>query len=135
MALPAIDQVTEFGNLLVGSINALLNSSVRHRFSFNLKLCSACIVNSQQASTLAFVMSEILINALQYAHPTDERIAITIACSPDQDGKTTIDICDDGVGLPRDFEEWLDAKGIMLIPVQIAKSRRLHGSWIGRSWA
>ena len=121
MALPAIDRVTEFGNLLVGSINALVNSSVRDRFSFSLKLCSACIVNSQQASTLAFVMSEILINALQYARPTDERIAIKIACSPGQDGKTTIDICDDGVGLPQDFEEWLDAKGIMLIRFGLQK--------------
>ena len=119
MALPAIDRVTEFGNLLVGSINALINSSIRDRFSFSLKLFSACTVNSKQASTLAFVMSEILINALQYALPTDERIAIKIACSPQQDGKMTIDICDDGVGLPRDFEEWYDAKGIMLIRLRL----------------
>ena len=121
MALPAIDRVTEFGNLLVRSINALVNTPIRDRFSFSMKLCSACIVDSQQASTLAFVMSEILINALKFAHPTDERIAIQIACSPSQDGKTTIDICDDGVGLPQDFQEWIDAKGIMLIRFRLQK--------------
>jgi hypothetical protein len=121
MALPAIDRATEFGNLLVSSINALVNSSVRDRFSFSLKLCSACIVNSQQASTLAFVISEILINALQYAHPMGGRIAIKIACAPDRDGNTTIDICDDGVGLPLDFAEWIDAKGIMLIRFNLQK--------------
>ena len=121
MALPAIDRVTEFGNLLVGSINALVNTALRDRLSFSLKLCSACIVDSQQASTLAFVMSEILINALQYADPTDGRIAIKIACSPGRDGKTTLDICDDGVGLPRDFEEWIDAMGIMVIRFRLQK--------------
>jgi hypothetical protein len=121
MALPATDRVTEFGKLLVGTISALVNTALRDRFSFSLKLCSACIVNSQQASTLAFVMSEILINALQYAHPTDGRIAIKIACSPGRDGKTTLDICDDGVGLPRDFEEYLDARGIMMIRFRLQK--------------
>jgi two-component sensor histidine kinase len=121
MTLPAVDRVTEFGNLLIGSINALINSPLRDRISFSLNLCSACIVNSQQASTLAFVMSEILINALQYAHPAKGRVAIKIACSPDRDGKTTIEICDDGVGLPPDFEEWIDAKGIMLIRFNLQK--------------
>src|ERR1700722_2750909 len=48
MALPAVDRVTEFGNLLVRSINALVKSPIRDRFSFSLKLCSACIVDSQQ---------------------------------------------------------------------------------------
>ena len=127
MAWPALDHVTEFGNLLVGSINALVNSSLRHRFSFSLKLCAACIVDSHQASTLAFVMSEILINALQYAHPNDERIIIKIACTPSQGGNTTIDICDDGVGLPQNFQEWIDAKGIMLIRFRLQKvGARVH---------
>jgi anti-sigma regulatory factor (Ser/Thr protein kinase) len=121
IALPGIDRVTEFGNLLVGSINALVNSSLRDRFSFRLKLCSACIVNSQQASTLAFVMSEILINALRYVHLTDGRIAIEIACSPDRAGKTTLNICDDGVGMPQDFEECFDARNVMAIRFRLQK--------------
>ena len=121
MALPAIDRVTEFGDLLVGSISALVNSALRDRFSFSLKLCSACVVNSQQASTLAFVMSEILINALQYAHPTDGRIAIKIACSPGRNGKTTLDICDEGVGLPHDFEECFDTMGMVVIRFRLQK--------------
>src|ERR1700722_6558232 len=66
-------------------------------------------------------MSEILINSLQYADPEGERIAIKIGCSPSQNSTTTIDICDNGVGLPRDFEEWIDGKGITLIRFNLQK--------------
>jgi hypothetical protein len=121
MALPAIERVTEFGNLLIGSINALVNSSLRDRLSFSLKLCPACVVNSQQASTLAFVMSEIIISALQYVHTADKRIAIKIACSPGREGKTILDICNEGVGPPWDFEECIDSRGVMLIRFRLQR--------------
>src|ERR1700691_4176879 len=67
------------------------------------------MVNADQASGLTLVMSEIVMNAVKYAHPTGIPVEISIACTTARDGGVMLVVADDGVGLPEGFDERRDA--------------------------
>jgi two-component sensor histidine kinase len=61
-----------------------------------------CCVDSDTALSLGLIVAELVTNAIKYAHPAGVAGKIEIECRR-ADGKLTIEICDDGVGLPEDI--------------------------------
>lgn len=78
-----------------------LGERVRFRHALDAK----CPVSAEQASVLSLIVSEIVMNAVKYAHPTGLPVEVTVACSVTREGRTCLEISDDGVGLPEGFDE------------------------------
>jgi two-component sensor histidine kinase len=76
-----------------------------HRLRLERTLAPHCIVDAAQASAMTLAFSEIVTNALKYAHPTGLPVDMTVTAAPALDGTVAIGISDDGVGLPEGFVE------------------------------
>jgi two-component sensor histidine kinase len=63
-----------------------------------------CQVDAGQAGSIALIVSELITNSAKHAHPTGVPAIITIACGKRADGRLLIEVCDDGIGLPEDFD-------------------------------
>jgi two-component sensor histidine kinase len=59
-----------------------------------------CHVPPEKALLLGLVVTELVTNAIKYAHPAGVAGQIRLACRRRSDGHLTIEISDDGVGLP-----------------------------------
>jgi two-component sensor histidine kinase len=93
------------GNLLIEIVDEIVASlTTGERLHVSHKLGTKCTVDADQASTLVLIASEILMNAVKYAHPTNVPIEMSITCSQGVDGRTVLEISDDGVGLPEGFD-------------------------------
>ena len=68
-----------------------------------------CPIDAARASTLTLALSEIITNALKYAHPTGLPVEMAVSVAPASDGTVALSISDDGVGLPEGFVETRDA--------------------------
>jgi two-component sensor histidine kinase len=59
-----------------------------------------CRLLPEQAQYIGLLINEIMVNALKHAHPTGLPVQMEIRCERRADGRVTIVISDDGVGLP-----------------------------------
>jgi two-component sensor histidine kinase len=63
-----------------------------------------CVVLTRQVQPIILILCEIFINAMKYAHPAGVPLVMTVDCGVTADGRLTIAISDDGVGLPEGFD-------------------------------
>jgi two-component sensor histidine kinase len=61
-----------------------------------------CMVRPDQATPVALIVSELVTNALKYAHPTGVAGRILVSCRS-TGGGLVVEVIDDGVGLSEDF--------------------------------
>jgi two-component sensor histidine kinase len=86
----------------------------RARLSFSLP--QSCTVRGDQALAIALVIGELVTNSLKYAHPAGVAGEIAIHCGRNKDGALHIEVSDDGVGLPEDFQPGSSASlGLRLV--------------------
>jgi two-component sensor histidine kinase len=64
----------------------------------------ACAIPAHQALPVGFVVGELVTNAVKYAHPAGVKGRIKLSCHARPEGAVLIQIADDGVGLPEDFD-------------------------------
>jgi two-component sensor histidine kinase len=62
-----------------------------------------CVMAPDQVLTLGMLISELITNSVKYAHPTGVPVEIDIGCRQ-EGGILTIEIGDDGIGLPENFD-------------------------------
>ncbi|CAN5374956.1 hypothetical protein BH10PSE4_BH10PSE4_11970 [soil metagenome] len=62
-----------------------------------------CLVRPDQATPVALIVSELVTNALKYAHPAGVTGRIAVSCRPRPEG-LVITVADDGVGLSEGFD-------------------------------
>jgi two-component sensor histidine kinase len=62
-----------------------------------------CAMPPEQVLTLGMLMSELIANSVKYAHPTGVPVLIDISCRQNG-GILTVEIADDGIGLPENFD-------------------------------
>jgi len=67
----------------------------------------ACFMSPDQVLTLGMLSSELITNSVKYAHPTGVPVKIDITCRQDT-GHLMIEIADDGIGLPENFDPATD---------------------------
>ena len=68
-----------------------------------------CEIDAERLRAICLIVTEVVINALKYAHPSGVAGRLTAGCHRRDDGSLEIGIADDGVGFPEDFD--VDAKG------------------------
>jgi two-component sensor histidine kinase len=86
-------------------------SSVALRFAGEI----GCPIAPTQALDLALIVIELLTNALKYAHPAGVDGEIAVACRR-VPGGLAVEVADDGVGLPVDFDAGSDGNtGLKLV--------------------
>jgi two-component sensor histidine kinase len=61
-------------------------------------------VSSETAFPLGLIVSELVTNAIKYAHPAKISGKIRLECHGSANGGVTIEVSDDGVGLPDGFD-------------------------------
>ena len=86
------------------------------RLRLEWTLADGCSVGATQATALMLAFSEIVTNAMKYAHPTALPVELAVVATPTADGGIAFTIGDDGVGLPEGFVEARDAgMGLRLV--------------------
>jgi two-component sensor histidine kinase len=87
----------------------------RHGLSGLVSLTSAfkpdCLVSIKHVLPITQIMVEIITNSLKHAHGAREPGKISASCMMDPFGTFTLEVCDDGNGLPATFDPMGD-KGL-----------------------
>ncbi len=116
---------------LVSSLTATSQTSIQCLFPMRL------VLPAEQAVALGLLVSELITNALKYAHPAGVAGAITIEASTDDDGAIAIEVGDDGVGLPDDVDplqsQSLGFRTIRLLASQLGASVSFDNHGLGLS--
>jgi len=95
----------ELGGHLIECMHQLVSHlGLENRVGFVERLENNCLVTPDQAQTLVLITGEILMNAVKHAHPAGLRTCMSVSCSRNSDGSITVEICDDGVGFPENFD-------------------------------
>lgn len=63
-----------------------------------------CFVPPERALSLGFIVVELVTNAVKYAHPTGVAGEIRVGCAQGPEGTITVEVTDDGVGLPEGMD-------------------------------
>ena len=75
-----------------------------------------CLVSPERALSIGYAVVELVTNAVKYAHPTGVAGEIAVACSQGPDGTITVEVSDDGVGLPEGMDPMTaDSLGLRLV--------------------
>ncbi len=70
---------------------------------------TGCEVVDTAAVLVSLIVKEAVINAIRYSHPAGVAGIVRVACERNRDGTLAVDIVDDGVGLPENFDPVTDA--------------------------
>ncbi|MBS0470075.1 MAG: sensor histidine kinase [Proteobacteria bacterium] len=92
------DYLIEVGATLVSSL------ALDGRVNLTQSLLATGPLTPEQAQQLGLLVSEIIMNAVKHAHPTGIPVQISLGCRREPDGRLAVEIADDGVGLPEDFD-------------------------------
>lgn len=65
-----------------------------------------CFLNPDQAVPVALIVSELITNAIKHAHPAGAPGKIVVRCGTTMVGSVYVEVEDDGVGLPENFDPW-----------------------------
>ena len=95
--------LVNLGDYLIDTCANLVSSlSLGGRVHLVQRLAVNCNVTPDQAQHIGLMICEIVMNAVKHAHPTGLPVQIALICRREADGRVTIEIGDDGVGLPED---------------------------------
>ena len=104
------------GDYLIEACATLVTSlSLGGQVHLVQRLTASCNVTPEQAQHIGLMVSEIVMNAVKHAHPTGLPVQISLVCRSEPDGRMTIEIGDDGVGLPEGKDAIRDGVGLRLI--------------------
>jgi two-component sensor histidine kinase len=77
-----------------------------------MKLTVACsgenYIEPRHALHAGLITAELLTNAVKYAHPTGVPVSIQVRCETRDDGSFLVEVTDDGVGFPENFDPSTD---------------------------
>ncbi|HJQ80562.1 MAG TPA: sensor histidine kinase [Lacipirellulaceae bacterium] len=75
-----------------------------------------CFVPPERALSLGLIVVELVTNAVKYAHPTGVAGEIRVGCEQRSDGTITVEVADDGVGLPEGMDPMkTDSLGLRIV--------------------
>ena len=121
---------------LVESCSAVMTSlSLRNQAGVVYHLGEKCFVSPEKAQTTALIVNEIVMNAVKHAHPAGLPTQIYIGCGRDANGRSFVEVYDDGVGLPEHFDEkkggGVGFKLIRALTRQIGATLKVESSSLG----
>jgi two-component sensor histidine kinase len=86
--------------------------------------CSVSLVaepTPERLRSIGLLVHELVVNALKHAHPAGLAPYIDVNCSQDAHGALTLDVRDDGVGFPENFDPHVDGGFGFRMMRQLAK--------------
>jgi two-component sensor histidine kinase len=105
LSRPAQKSEIDVGDYLLESTTDLVNSlSLQDKVRIAQRLATHCNVSAEDAQVLGLLVSEVIMNAVKHAHPTGIPVQITLVCDRNTQGNLVVEIGDDGVGLPENFD-------------------------------
>lgn len=108
LSRPSRQALVEIGDYLqeiCASLTASLSADGRILLSHDT--AASCLLPPEQALSLGLLIIELMTNSVKYAHPTGLPAHIEVACR--QTARDLIlEITDDGVGLPENFDPMVD---------------------------
>lgn len=85
------------------------------RTHLRFDMSAACVVSARAAPLVGLAVSELVMNAVKFAHPAGVAGELLIACNR-RDDLIVIEVTDDGVGLPEGFDPAVDGQfGLQLL--------------------
>jgi len=94
--------------LIEATANLVSALSLGDRVRLIHRLDAHCRIPAERAQPIALLLSEIMMNAVKHAHPTGIPVVLEFTCKRLSDGSMILQIGDDGIGLPEDFDPALD---------------------------
>ena len=78
--------------------------------SMDLTVDNACggYIDPRHALHAGLITAELLTNARKYAHPSGLVVKVNLRCETNDDGSFTVEVTDDGVGFPENFDPATD---------------------------
>jgi two-component sensor histidine kinase len=67
-----------------------------------------CTIEPERAGLIGLIVTELVTNAVKYAHPAGAAGRIDISCRRPRAGDVILTVSDDGVGLPEGFNPAID---------------------------
>ncbi len=119
------DYLEEVCQSLTSSLTATRQMRLSHRFD------GACFLPADQLVLVGLIVTELVMNAVKYAHPTAVPTRISVDCKQAPDGTLFVEVADDGVGLPEAFDPSVD--GGLGFRVMRALAEQLGGKLSFRS--
>jgi two-component sensor histidine kinase len=65
-------------------------------------------IDARHALHASLITAELLTNASKYAHPSGLPVRIHLVCDTKDDGSFVVEVTDDGVGFPENFDPSTD---------------------------
>jgi two-component sensor histidine kinase len=65
-------------------------------------------IDPRHALHAGLITAELLTNAVKYAHPTGLPVSIQVRCETNDNGSFLVEVTDDGVGFPENFDPSTD---------------------------
>jgi len=97
-----------------------------------------CRVAPRQVVPLSLIVTEAVTNALKFAHPAGVKGTISVGCRELVNGDLVVEVVDDGVGLPENFDFLADgnngARTIRALTRQLGASVEVTSLPIGLSF-
>lgn len=100
-----VDVAVYLQDIAGGIVSSL---STRERTSLRFACDTGCAVAPERALWLGLIVGELVTNAIKHGHPDGVAGTVELECRRGPDGSLTIEVCDDGVGLPGGFEPTKD---------------------------
>lgn len=73
-------------------------------FEFRAVASEPCFVATDDVLPVCLIVTEVVTNSLKYSHPSGVAGRLMFECRRTADGSVTIELGDDGVGLPEGFD-------------------------------
>src|SRR4051794_32270007 len=121
----SIDESVDFDEIvdrLLVMLSDVMGSATRVRV---LRKGSFGEIPAESATALVLVLTELVQNAIEHAFPDDRDGTVSVLADRVR-GLLTVDIVDDGVGLPEDFATGTDRLGLQIVRTLV--SAELNGS-------
>jgi two-component sensor histidine kinase len=133
------DRDVDLGDFLIESATNLVSSlSLGDRVHITHRLSGSCHIPAERIQPIALLISEIVMNAVKHAHPTGIPVQLLFCCNRTADGTLVLEIGDDGVGLPENFDSRRDGgTGFTLIRAlaeKLGATLRVQSDSLGTSF-
>jgi two-component sensor histidine kinase len=111
------DRTIDLGDYLIESSHALVKMlAPQARIGIVHRLAAKCPARADQVQPVALIVGEVIMNAIKHAHPTGLPVEISIYCGRNASGRAVVEVEDDGIGLPENFDTKKDGGvGLRLI--------------------
>jgi two-component sensor histidine kinase len=105
---PGADGTIDLAAHLRETCETLVSTMPHEEIGLAFRSAGDCMVTPDAAGPIGLVVAELVTNAVKHAHPAGAPGKILVRCGPGLAGGIYVDVEDDGVGLPEDFDPWKD---------------------------